>query len=318
MTVILIIAVILLFAFLGTSLYMFRFACLRKTPVKSVWDSDELFAEADKIYVECSDEVTAMRRSLRQAAMDGEKLSVTSYDGLRLAARLVPPANGEARGIVAMFHGYRSSHAIDFGIIAEELRRLGFMLLLADQRAHGESEGKYITYGVHERHDVLSWCSLLEERYPSLPVILFGLSMGASTVMMASELSLPANVKGIVADCGYTAPDDICRKVMKVDLHMPAFPIYYGASMMTRMIARFGFKEASAPSALKNLSLPLLIIHGEDDKFVPHEMGVTNSRAAGEKCDFVSFPGAGHGQSYITDPEKYVSAVASFIMKVGI
>ena len=141
-----------------------------------------------------------------------ETLHVVSYDGKLLSARFLPCDN--ARGTILLFHGYRSSALLDFGLEVEFLHKQGYNLLLCDQRAHGASQGRFLTFGVRERYDVLSWVTYLAQRLgQEHPMYLSGMSMGATTVLMASCFEFPANVCGIVADCGFTSPWDVMKSV---------------------------------------------------------------------------------------------------------
>lgn len=72
-----------------------------------------------------------------------------------------------------------------------------------------------------------------------------GISMGAATVLMASELDLPASVRGIIADCGYTSPRDILRKVIR-QLHLPVGPVYFLLRLSARLFGHFDPEAASA------------------------------------------------------------------------
>lgn len=307
---------------LTASFYMYRLGCVRKTKIASVWDDDELYYKYARKYDECGKDIVAKRLALREAGRgkSAVSLEITSHDSLHLTAKLIPQSEAyeKPRGIVAMFHGFRSEPTYDFGTFANDIRDLGFMLLMVDQRAHGGSEGKHITYGVNERFDALAWCKLLKEKYPEEKVILYGVSMGASTVMMASALELPDNVIGVVADCGFTTPAAICRKVLTKDLKVPAFPIFQVSSLLVRLFAGFDFNGASATEALTKSDLPVLMFHGQDDKFVPHEMSVENHAACADRCTFVSVEKAGHGEAYLYDKEGYMNAFRTFAESVGV
>lgn len=312
---------LLLLIFVFGSYYMYRLACVRnKRFSTTVWENDDFYNDFSKLYAKCGEEIVNKRLALRNAGRDGtaKRLTITSHDGLCLCGRLISHG-GEADnpiGIVAMFHGYRSEPTRDFGTFAMDIRDMGFMLFMPDQRAQGGSEGRHMTFGVNERLDAVKWCETLAEEYPGLPIILYGLSMGASTVLMASELKLPESVCAVVADCGFTTPAAICEKVLKVDLHLPKFPIYYGAELLVRLLAGYRFDSASSVDAIKNTSLPVLVIHGENDKFVPHSMGLEISAAA--DCEFLSVPDAGHGESYLYDPEGYIEAFKKLARRGGI
>lgn len=190
----------------------------------------------------------------------------------------------------------------------------GFNVLLVDQRAHGESEGKYLTFGVNERFDCLSWASYAAERFGNdVKIYLYGISMGASTVLMASALPLPKSVSGIVADCGYTSPKDIIFSVLR-DHHVPAAPVYAVARLGAKLFCGFDLDSASAPDALSRSHIPVLFIHGDDDRFVPCRMSRENFEAsAAEHKKLLIVHNAGHGLSYMLDRPAYLSALHEFL-----
>ena len=129
-------------------------------------------------------------------AQEPEDIFLPSFDGLRLHGQLVQQP--ESKGTILLFHGYRSSWVIDFSIVLPYYHSLGYDLLVVDERAHGQSEGDYITFGVRERRDVVTWAQYAAMHFgPAHPLILDGLSMGAATVLMASELALPASVRSV-------------------------------------------------------------------------------------------------------------------------
>lgn len=317
LTLIIILAVLAVLFLAFAAYYMYRFSTVRKTPVSTVWEDDEMFGRFRRSYEKCPPEYMKKRDSFRKLGQNGQKLTVTSRDGLTLSARLILP-EGEVKGALIMFHGYRSEPTHDFGPLAYDLQRLGLMLLVPDQRAHGGSEGKHITFGVKERYDAVLWAETLAGMYPHVNIALYGLSMGAATVLMASELSLPPSVKAVIADCGYTSPFEICEKVMTLDMHLPKFPLFSASRIMTRLLGGYDFCEASSVDAVKNTSLPCLLFHGEKDDFVPHEMGKAIRDAAGEGCIFVSVPDAGHGESYLYATDNYIETVRRFLGGVDI
>ncbi len=308
-------------AVLGSaSAYMFSVAVVRKKSHNvTVWDSDSEKAKIIEGHGSYNETLGKRTRWLCTAgsADSAERLSITSLDGLRLTARFIPcPAGKPMRGIMLMMHGYRSNPVFDFGGSAEVMNLLGFALCLPDQRAHGGSEGRYLTYGVREKQDTAEWCSLLAKLHPGVPIILVGISMGASTVMGASALKLPAEVKGTIADCGYTSPDGIFRKVLRHNFKLPAFPIYNITSALVKHLAGFEVKELSCPDAMANRRLPVLIVHGKDDLFVPYSMGEENRKGAEASPQphvFLAVDGAGHGKSFVVDEVSYTEAVEKLL-----
>lgn len=242
-----------------------------------------------------------------------EDVFITSFDGLRLHAKFYAASERKAP-VQIMFHGYKSSAERDFcGGLREGIDG-GFNVLLVDQRAHGESEGKYLTFGVNERFDCLSWASYAAERFGNdVKIYLYGISMGASTVLMASALPLPKSVSGIVADCGYTSPKAIICSVLR-DHHVPAAPVYAVAKLGARLFCGFDLDSASAPDALRRSHIPVLFIHGDDDRFVPCRMSRENFEAsAAEHKKLLIVHNAGHGLSYMLDRPAYLSSLHSFL-----
>ena len=253
---------------------------------------------------------------LRQAGEElkeigGETVQITGRDGVNLVGHWFACENPK-RVIVAM-HGWRSSWCNDFGIVADFWFQNGCSVLLAQQRGQGDSGGEYMGFGLLERHDCLSWVNWVNEQTEKeLPVYLCGVSMGASTVLMAAGLELPDNVKGIIADCGYTSPAEIWKHVAKDNLGLSYGTRSAVANDLCRRKIQVGIDDYSCVDAMSECEVPVLFVHGTDDRFVPIEMTYENYKACtGPKRLFV-VPGAGHGMSYLVDPEGYQNAVKQF------
>lgn len=302
----------------GVTAFMFKTAIARKGTVENPWTKEENFTEDTPRFSSYDGAFEKGREWLRRAIIDtnSEEVVIVSFDNLRLRGRIFHHPN--PRGIILLCHGYRSNPIRDFGTQAKTLYDEGFSLLAIDQRAHGGSEGEYISYGVNERYDVRDWCSFIEKKYPELPVALYGVSMGASSVMMAAGLDdLPANVRAAIADCGFTTPAAICKRVMKKRFRVPVFPVYYMNALTTRLLAGFSLSAGDSRQALRKTKLPFLIVHGRADKFVPFYMGEENHAAAPES-DFFAPEGAGHCCAFIGAPEEYTEAMDRLFEKAGI
>ena len=251
-----------------------------------------------------------------RGAEPGTRHTIRSHDGLTLAGHYLAPENGvPPRAIFLMIHGYRSDARFDFAIAVEELSRDGYGCFLADQRAHGESEGKYITFGVLERFDVVRWAQYLESAFPGVPVILDGISMGAASVMAAAGETLPSNVCGVVADCGYTCMRDIFGAAARGIFHLPPFPFVPLAELFSRLVCGVGFSDVESGPALARVRVPVLLAHGEADSLVPFSMGQQILHECEGKCDvsFFSVPEADHGLSYLGDHDGYRAALSALL-----
>lgn len=244
-----------------------------------------------------------------------ETVYTGAFDGIKLAALCLPAKNPIAT--VILMHGFRSTPYWDFAGAVKKYSEMGLNLLLPYQRAHGMSEGKYITFGVKERRDVYSWIDWVKDRFgENEKIIVDGISMGCATVLMASELGYPENVKGIIADCGYTSPYDIVASVMKNNMHIPKYPFIWMYDAACRIFAGFSLKECSATDAMRVNTVPVLFAHGEADDFVPYWMTKQNYDACVAEKSLVSVPEAGHGMCYLIDREQYDEQLDRFIASV--
>ena len=238
-----------------------------------------------------------------------ETVEITAYDGEKLVGHLCRCENAE-RVIVAM-HGWRSSWWRDFGMISGFWQENRCTVLYAEQRGQNNSGGDYMGFGLMERFDCLEWAKWVNERF-DLPIYLAGVSMGATTVLMASGLDLPAGVRGIIADCGFTSPDGIWRHVARNNLHLPYGIRSAAANSICRKMIQMGSNDCSTLQALEKNRVPVLFIHGADDHFVPVEMTYENYKACTAPKRLLVVPGADHGMSYLLESEGYQGMMLDF------
>ena len=241
-----------------------------------------------------------------------ETIEITAEDGERLVGHWHECDKAE-RIIVAM-HGWRSSWCRDFGAIADFWHENHCSVLYAEQRGQGESGGEYMGFGLTERHDCLDWGNWADEKNEEgLPIYLAGISMGAATVLMAAGLSLPENVHGIMADCGFTSPHDIWRHVVRDNLHLSynSFVRKVATDMCKKKI-NVDPGEYSCVDAMKDCKVPVLFVHGSDDNFVPVQMTYENYKACAAPKRLLIVPGAEHAMSYLVDQESYERTVKQF------
>ncbi len=241
-------------------------------------------------------------------------VSIKSHDGLTLYADVLEAENAVAT--VLLMHGYRGSGASDFSMVLPFYHRNGINIVCPDQRACGRSEGKYVTLGVHERHDCRAWIDFICGEYGGeLPIIMDGVSMGATTVLMATALDLPKNVKGVIADCGFTSPWEIVKEVLKATKAIPVFPFAWFARPISHLLAHFGLKEANTLDAMKTCSVPIFFAHGKADRFVPYDMSVQNHEACTAEKELFTVEEAEHGMCFLLEQKTYEDKIIAFFEK---
>lgn len=257
-------------------------------------------------------EIIQLRKEATDRLLNREHeiVELEAKDGERLVAHWFCQEDAK-RTIVAM-HGWRSSWTDDFGLITDFWLNNKCNILFAEQRGQNNSGGDHIGFGLLERYDCVDWAAWVQAQC-ELPIYLSGISMGATTVLMASALPLPENVRGITADCGFTSPHAIWEHVAKENLHIP-----YNDTRKKTIDAickqNLNGEDAhySCEEALRNCTIPVLFIHGSDDQFVPVEMTYQNYKACKSEKRLLIVPGAGHGQSYMIEQKKYESIMMQF------
>lgn len=287
----------------GATRYFFNVAFERKTLEKfprlgkgSPWEEE---IEEGRIWLKC------------HAVPVG---TINSFDGLKLSGYYVEAPN--AKRTIVMCHGWRGSWERDLAGISKWFYKNGCNMLLIDQRAHGFSQGKYTTYGLFERLDCVSWCNWLNKMYRPEKIFLYGVSMGASTVLMASGTDgLPINVAGIIADCGFSSPYDIIAYTGWNIAHVPEHPFMDVLNLMVRRRIGVGLKSFSVADAMKNNTTPLLLIHGKEDEFVPFGMSIENYNESNQDTSLLLIDGANHCLSYYVDRKNYTKTLKEFIIK---
>lgn len=245
---------------------------------------------------------------------DTERINMTSYDDLDLVAQFIDHEDDNNQAVI-LAHGFRNT-GDDMGKLAQMYYERGFDILLPDARGHGESAGDYIGYGWHDRLDYLDWIDLLIEEYGAEDIILHGNSMGAATVLMTSGEDLPEEVKGIIADSGYSTVKDELAHQLKHLYGLPAFPLLDVTSVITKVRAGYMLGEASAIAQVEKNDLPLFIIHGEDDDLVPTEMAHEIFEVAGGEKELWLVPETGHTKAFDNVTEEFQERVGKFIDQV--
>ena len=242
-----------------------------------------------------------------------EDVFIDSFDGLNLHGCKIVNNYKTNKWVIAV-HGYDGSSMKMCGR-AKHFYNMGFNILIPDLRGHGKSEGHYIGMGWHDRKDILRWIDYIVSKDKDSEIILYGISMGASTVMMTCGENLKENVKVAIEDCGYTSVWDQFAYILKYMYKLPQFPIMHIANIITKIRAKYDFKEASSVKQLEKSKIPMLFIHGDKDKFVPFNMLKKVYNSAKCEKEILIIEGAEHCKSHKTNPQLYWSTISKFLNK---
>lgn len=230
---------------------------------------------------------------------------ITSRDGLRLHGIFIANNESTKQRVAVLVHGYHGAPSFDFSAAAKLYYNNGFSLFLPDQRTHGDSEGKYITFGSFERYDIVDWCKYIDAYTGNkCEFLLSGVSMGATTVLLAAVEPEMIKLNYVTADCGFTDPKRIFTDVMKKRYHLPPFPILNIANVICKQLAGFSINEFSTIEAVKHLDIPVTFIHGGADDFVLPQNSIDNHESCASTKELLIVAGAAHGVSYIKDTKK--------------
>ena len=261
----------------------------------------------DKLHKETDEWLKTQRTS---------ELTIRSMDGLKLYGTMVWAGN-DAKKTVICIHGFHAEATGDFAGIAQCYVNHGINVFLADDRAHGRSEGELLGFSWKDRRDIVEWAELLINILgENCELYLHGVSMGAGAVMMASgEQDLPPQVKGIIEDCGFTSVTGEFLHVFPVKARYIRKPVVFFASVINRIVNGYWLQSASSLKQIERNYRPYLCIHGGDDTFVPTEMVYRIYNNIGVQKELFVVPKAQHAKSFTMDPEGYEKKIIEFVNK---
>lgn len=241
-----------------------------------------------------------------------ETWQIHSFDGTPLTASFLA-AKGQAKATVILCHGWRSTAPTDFSCLFQEYWERDLDLLVIDQRGHGRSGGRWLGFGVLESRDLLCWVQEVNRRRGTeRPILLHGMSMGAATVQFALDLELPDNVKGAVADCGFSSPWEECAFVIR-RRGLPQWPLLPLLDLWARLLAGYSLRERSTTDIMTRNRRPVLWLHGERDGLVPCHMSIRAHNVAVCQKWLVTVPEAGHGFAWLLNESGCRTALEAFL-----
>lgn len=247
----------------------------------------------------------------RYEALVKKEIVISSVDGLKLSGAAIELYPESKRWIIIV-HGYTGSRAVStqfIDIFTDE----GYNVLLIDQRRHGQSEGRYTTYGFYEKYDVQTWVDwLVEQHGKDTEIGLHGQSLGGGTVLEYLSIAAP-QVKLVIADCPYSDLTDLMKYQITKLNKVPSVPFFRWVNNRIRKKAGFSFEQVSPIRSVRESHLPVMFIHGTNDTYVPTRMSQEMYDVKPGPKRLVLIDGAIHANAYHIGPLKYRQEVSSFL-----
>ena len=230
-----------------------------------------------------------------------KELEITSFDGLKLKGYLV---ERDPKEVVICVHGYKSDPESDFCDRSEIYQERGTTVLFVHDRAHGNSEGRYLGFSELDRFDVASWVDRINELYDNPRIYLHGVSMGGATVIHCANMKLK-NVRGIIDDCGFNSILGISKALITDMYHLPYFPIGYIAWFWAKVLNKVDFNTSIGERCVQETDLPIIFIHGKEDHFVPTYMSERMYEACRSPKELHLIDNCGHAAAYMCAKNEY-------------
>jgi fermentation-respiration switch protein FrsA (DUF1100 family) len=246
------------------------------------------------------------------AQLKREPFTIPSPNGYTLAGEYWP-VEGHSRGIVILSHGVTVNRYASLKY-AQLFQGLGFSCVAYDQCRHGESGGRFTTYGYYERHDSKAVVDWVRERFGRSTLIgIHGESMGAAVLLQYAGF-VADGADFYISDCAYASIWEQLGYRLRVEYHLPRWPLLHLSAWICRLRSGCEMKEACPLGAVPHIEKPVLFIHGEDDRYIPPDAAkrLYEAKTKGERA-LLLVPGARHAQSQPVAPEQYRQAIVEFL-----
>ena len=304
LNIILIFCVSGIFFVLPSTIYsvMFWGIFYRRRPL--MLDSDDLKRSS---YYPYRDE---LRRIITEAKKyEYSPVTIRSNDGLKLAAKYYAK---DSDTTLVLMHGFQSNAYNNFSSLLTYFLSCGYNVLAVDQRAHGESEGHFTTTGCKEQYDLINWISWLEENTECESIFIYGISMGATTIGLASDKITSPKVKGLIMEAGFTSfYEELYHSAKRVFMKQAAMNYIV---LCAKHLLKADIKQKAADS-LSQTAIPVLFFHGSDDNEVPMSHTEENYNACASEKSLSVIEGAGHTLCHLVGRERVEKDLGEFITK---
>lgn len=249
----------------------------------------------------------------RDGGLISDEVTLKTGEGISLSCWLVR-SQLTPRGTIIYLHGVSECKIVGLPL-AKLLHETGFNVFLYDSRRHGDSGGRYCTYGFYEKHDVSTVINYLEQQ-PDLDlgnIGVFGSSMGSAVAIQAAALD--KRIKAVVAESGFATLRTIFDDYQKRMIKMPWHYLRNLVIKRSEHLAHFKANAVSPLEAVKNVHAPLFILHGTADNLIKHEYSELLFKNANAPKELWLIPGARHNDMAEIGGNDYYKRIVEFFEK---
>jgi alpha-beta hydrolase superfamily lysophospholipase len=242
-----------------------------------------------------------------------EELALKTAEGIPLSCWLIR-APEHSRGTIIYLHGVSESKIAALPM-AKLLHDTGFHVFLYDARRHGQSGGTFCTYGFYEKHDASMIVTYLSNRHDLRlgKIGLFGASMGAAVALQVATID--PRITAVVAESSFATLrgvfDDYQKRMIKLPWHYLRNLVIKRSELM----AHFKAGMVSPVEAVKNLHIPLFLVHGANDTLIPPASSEEVFTSANPPKELWIIPGARHDNMWEVGGEEYRGRIVAFFEK---
>lgn len=249
-----------------------------------------------------------------EVGLQAEETSFTIHDSLHLKGYWVTPKNEKPESIILLLHGIGGGKE-HFYELAKSLAEQQIASVVYDARGHGESEGQYISYGYFEKQDVSVIVEAAKQRYPDIPIGIWGNSMGGAVAIQALAIE-PQLDFGIIESTFTDLTQIVYDYQKRYSFGIGLQPICNYALKRAGEIGHFDPKQVRPIDAVKNINQSIFLAHGTEDPNINFKYGqaLFENLKTTDKT-FYPVEGANHYNLFEKGGDEYIQAIMTFIKK---
>lgn len=247
--------------------------------------------------------------------LEKEEFIIRSQYGYQLKGFFLPN-NERSNRVIVISHGYECTLFRSIKYVSM-FHQLGYSVVVYDHRNHGISGGTFTSFGFYEKEDMKSILDYVENHIFEEPVFFGsqGSSMGAAIALQHAEID--SRIRFVISESSFETLHAQMKIQIKRQMKYLSTLFLFGSSAMNKIMYGYFYGQVSPIKAIKNLDIPILIIHGDSDSFIPlsHAKNLFEQKPKAKKLLIVKQ--ADHGLCFNNNPEIYYSNVKDLLQGIN-